>query len=101
MQLSMFMHGGIHALILMSMHGGVHAFTAMSMHGGVHAFTAMSMHACTQGGGSRTLATDVVCPMYPRRQQLEALLRLMEAGQETRPMLLCEYAHSMGNSTGW
>ncbi len=53
-----------------------------------------------QGGGSRTPATDVVCPMYPRLPQLQALLRLMESGAERRPLLLCEYSHSMNNSTG-
>ncbi|KAL6763467.1 glycosyl hydrolases family 2, TIM barrel domain-containing protein, partial [Haematococcus lacustris] len=53
-----------------------------------------------EGGGSRTRATDVVCPMYPRTARIAALLKEMESGQEPRPLVLCEYAHSMGNSTG-
>lgn len=53
-----------------------------------------------QGGGSRTPATDVVCPMYARLPQLRALADLVDKGKETRPIMLCEYAHSMGNSTG-
>ncbi|KAF5831794.1 glycosyl hydrolases family 2, TIM barrel domain-containing protein [Dunaliella salina] len=50
-----------------------------------------------EGGGSRTSATDVVCPMYPRTKQIAALLT---TGKDHRPIVLCEYAHSMGNSTG-
>jgi beta-galactosidase len=40
--------------------------------------------------------TDIVCPMYPPPKRLE------EYGSrpQTRPMILCEYAHAMGNSTG-
>lgn len=41
-------------------------------------------------------ATDIVCPMYPPPS------RLAEYASKTpnRPMILCEYAHAMGNSTG-
>jgi beta-galactosidase len=52
-----------------------------------------------EGGGSRTAATDVVCPMYARPAQVRALAALSLA-EEDRPVILCEYAHSMGNSTG-
>lgn len=38
--------------------------------------------------------------MYARIPQLEALAQLVAAAEEQRPVLLCEYAHSMGNSTG-
>eukprot|EP00124_Ichthyophonus_hoferi_P002168 Ihof_evm4s137 gene=Ihof_evmTU4s137 len=41
--------------------------------------------------------TDIACPMYPTVAQLKELLR---NPNETRPIILCEYAHSMGNSTG-
>lgn len=47
-----------------------------------------------EGGGSRTSATDVVCPMYARLPQLRALAEAVDRGGETRPILLCEYAHS-------
>ncbi|KAL4534529.1 hypothetical protein Ndes2526A_g05420 [Nannochloris sp. 'desiccata'] len=50
-----------------------------------------------EGGGSRTTATDVICPMYARVHQVQALC---SDPDEHRPVVLCEYAHSMGNSTG-
>jgi len=49
-----------------------------------------------EGGGSRTPATDVICPMYARVGQMVALAD----SADHRPVVLCEYAHSMGNSTG-
>ncbi|GLI68193.1 hypothetical protein VaNZ11_012533 [Volvox africanus] len=53
-----------------------------------------------EGGGSRTPATDIIPPMYARPSQLQALTALVDRGEERRPIMLCEYAHSMGNSTG-
>ena len=41
--------------------------------------------------------TDVVCPMYP---QIDAIVEYGRAGLGTRPMILCEYSHAMGNSNG-
>ena len=41
--------------------------------------------------------TDVVCPMYPRIRQMQAYAA---ATDKTRPYIMCEYAHAMGNSTG-
>ena len=49
-----------------------------------------------EGGGSATVATDLICPMYARRSQIE---KLAEQHSE-RPVVLCEYAHAMGNSSG-
>ncbi len=40
--------------------------------------------------------TDVVCPMYSRIENLAEYA----AQPQSRPLILCEYAHSMGNSTG-
>lgn len=40
--------------------------------------------------------TDVVCPMYPYPSTME---KYGQSGK-TRPFIMCEYAHSMGNSTG-
>lgn len=40
--------------------------------------------------------TDIVCPMYARIHHLKAYV---EKTQE-RPLILCEYAHAMGNSVG-
>ncbi|MFT5762706.1 MAG: beta-galactosidase [Saprospiraceae bacterium] len=40
--------------------------------------------------------TDIICPMYPKIASLEEY-----AQQATdRPLIMCEYAHAMGNSVG-
>ena len=41
-------------------------------------------------------AIDVIAPMYPSVAELD---RLSQVG-DSRPVIMCEYAHSMGNSTG-
>ncbi|MCK7558075.1 DUF4981 domain-containing protein [Chitinophaga sedimenti] len=41
--------------------------------------------------------TDIVCPMYPRIRNME---QYAKATDKKRPYIMCEYAHSMGNSTG-
>jgi beta-galactosidase len=46
-------------------------------------------------GGRR--ATDVVCPMYPEVDRIEAHA---EREDDPRPIILCEYSHAMGNSNG-
>jgi beta-galactosidase/beta-glucuronidase len=60
-----------------------------------------------EGGGSATPSTDLICPMYARRTQIEAGLAAEAAGHQIyphhsngRPVVLCEYAHAMGNSSG-
>ncbi|MGD9100574.1 MAG: glycoside hydrolase family 2 TIM barrel-domain containing protein, partial [Anaerolineae bacterium] len=40
---------------------------------------------------------DVLGPMYP---SVERIIEMAQDEQETRPIVMCEYAHSMGNSTG-
>ncbi|MBO7643597.1 MAG: DUF4981 domain-containing protein [Bacteroidales bacterium] len=40
--------------------------------------------------------TDIFCPMYPRYGWLEQYAQ----SNPTRPLIMCEYAHSMGNSMG-
>lgn len=40
---------------------------------------------------------DLLAPMYP---SVEQILNLAQDPDETRPVIMCEYAHSMGNSTG-
>jgi beta-galactosidase len=42
-------------------------------------------------------ATDVVCPMYPPIDAIEAYGR---SGEGDRPLIMCEYSHAMGNSNG-
>ena len=41
--------------------------------------------------------TDIVCPMYRQIHHLEEYLK---NGLDNRPLILCEYAHAMGNSVG-
>lgn len=63
-----------------------------------------------EGGGSNTAATDIICPMYARTHQdlprahgentKYALNRWVGMPGENRPIILCEYAHAMGNSLG-
>ncbi len=43
------------------------------------------------------LATDVVCPMYP---SVEEIVDFARDPRGDRPLIMCEYAHSMGNGTG-
>ena len=44
-----------------------------------------------------TPATDLVCPMYPTVDLIEAYAQ-DPAGD--RPLIMCEYAHAMGNGSG-
>jgi beta-galactosidase len=41
--------------------------------------------------------TDIWCPMYARIPEIEAYAK---DAKNDRPLILCEYAHAMGNSTG-
>ncbi|AQQ09946.1 Beta-galactosidase [Sedimentisphaera cyanobacteriorum] len=40
--------------------------------------------------------TDIVCPMYSRIHQLKEYAE----NNDDRPLIMCEYAHAMGNSVG-
>jgi beta-galactosidase len=46
-------------------------------------------------GGIRV--TDIVCPMYP---SIDSLIHWSMTDKGTRPAILCEYSHAMGNSNG-
>lgn len=41
--------------------------------------------------------TDIVCPMYPSISYMKAYAA---ASSKTRPYIMCEYSHAMGNSNG-
>lgn len=62
-----------------------------------------SRPVCYEGGGAMvegtglTELTDVICPMYPDVAKMVGLTTLEN---ENRPIVLCEYSHSMGNSNG-
>lgn len=61
-----------------------------------------------EGGGANTKATDIICPMYARVEQDQphpnvpkwAIKKWISMPDEERPLILCEYAHAMGNSLG-
>ncbi len=42
-------------------------------------------------------ATDVLCPMYP---EIRDLVEWAQTTQDSRPLIMCEYSHAMGNSNG-
>ena len=48
-------------------------------------------------GIGQTELTDVVCPMYTSVTKLKTLGKRTD---DTRPVVLCEYSHSMNNSNG-
>ncbi|MTI89003.1 MAG: DUF4981 domain-containing protein [Balneolaceae bacterium] len=45
----------------------------------------------------KTDYTDIAAPMY---HQIEEMLEYVADGKQDKPMILCEYAHAMGNSVG-
>lgn len=46
---------------------------------------------------STTVASDIVCPMYA---SMEEIVAHATSGKQTKPLILCEYSHAMGNSNG-
>lgn len=42
-------------------------------------------------------ATDIVCPMYT---PIDRIVAHATSGEQTKPLILCEYSHAMGNSNG-
>ncbi|MEG3766779.1 beta-galactosidase [Alteromonas sp. 14N.309.X.WAT.G.H12] len=61
-----------------------------------------------EGGGADTSATDIIAPMYARvDSDIEdeavpkwSIKKWLSLPGENRPLILCEYAHAMGNSLG-
>jgi len=51
------------------------------------------VHSCEAG---EEPWTDIVCPMYPNPKKLADYA----SKQQSRPYIMCEYAHAMGNSSG-
>lgn len=46
---------------------------------------------------STEVASDILCPMYASLDEIVAHAR---SGTQTKPLILCEYSHAMGNSNG-
>lgn len=61
-----------------------------------------------EGGGADSTTTDIICPMYARVDRDQPIPTVPKWGikkwislpREQRPLILCEYAHAMGNSLG-
>lgn len=61
-----------------------------------------------EGGGGNSAATDIICPMYARVDEDQpfpqvpkwSIKKWVGMPGEMRPLILCEYAHAMGNSLG-
>ncbi|WP_061797548.1 beta-galactosidase [Serratia ficaria] len=61
-----------------------------------------------EGGGADSAATDIICPMYARVDQDQpfptvpkwSITKWIGLPEESRPLIMCEYAHAMGNSFG-
>uniref|UniRef100_UPI0003B5415A beta-galactosidase n=1 Tax=Psychromonas hadalis TaxID=211669 RepID=UPI0003B5415A len=65
-----------------------------------------------EGGGADTAATDIIVPMYARVDDdfliadapsvvpKFSIKKWLAMPNEQRPLILCEYAHAMGNSLG-
>lgn len=61
-----------------------------------------------EGGGADSTTTDIICPMYARVDRDQPIPTVPKWGikkwislpGEQRPLILCEYAHAMGNSLG-
>lgn len=61
-----------------------------------------------EGGGADSAATDIICPMYARVDQDQpfpavpkwSIKKWIGLPDGDRPLILCEYAHAMGNSFG-
>lgn len=51
----------------------------------------------TYKGAASAPHIDIVSVMYP---PVEKIVEMAQTPGETRPLVMCEYAHSMGNSTG-
>lgn len=56
---------------------------------------------CDQGVGEMWDAnqhgTDIICPMYP---SVDDIVQHAVHSSDPRPLIMCEYAHAMGNSCG-
>jgi beta-galactosidase len=71
----------------------------------VHYESGLSEDMMAEGGQSYSVdivtkerpETDVIAPMYP---PVAALARAAESGRLTKPLIMCEYIHAMGNSCG-
>jgi beta-galactosidase len=63
----------------------------------IHNENAINEQGVSSGWTENRHGTDVVCPMYP---QVDDIIRHASDTDDPRPLIMCEYAHAMGNSGG-
>ncbi len=63
----------------------------------IHNENAICEQAVSSDWNSHHEGTDVICPMYPSVQEL---IDHATQSDDPRPVIMCEYAHAMGNSCG-
>lgn len=63
----------------------------------IHNENAICEQAVSRDWNGHLEGTDVVCPMYP---SVEDIIAHAQANTDSRPLIMCEYAHAMGNSCG-
>mgnify|MGYP001033297132 CR=1 FL=1 len=70
----------------------IHYEGAVSPFDGISPVTGVRQH-----WGRGHAATDLVCPMYPG---IDDIVTWVTTTDDPRPLIMCEYAHAMGNSSG-
>ena len=63
----------------------------------IHNENAICEQAVQRNWDDNQHGSDVVCPMYPSVDDIVAHAR---DSQDSRPLIMCEFAHAMGNSCG-
>lgn len=63
----------------------------------IHNENAICEQAVADRWDENPLGTDLVCPMYP---SVEQIISHAQNSEDPRPLIMCEFAHAMGNSCG-
>lgn len=63
----------------------------------IHNENAICEQAVRQQWDENQHGTDVVCPMYP---SVDEIINHAKNSTDSRPLIMCEFAHAMGNSCG-
>ncbi|MFT7218548.1 MAG: beta-galactosidase [Candidatus Azotimanducaceae bacterium] len=63
----------------------------------IHNESAICEQAVQQLWSENHRGTDVVCPMYP---SVDEIINHAKNSPDPRPLIMCEFAHAMGNSCG-
>lgn len=63
----------------------------------IHNENAICEQAVSRDWDGNRHGTDVVCPMYP---SVDDIIEHAVSSDDPRPLIMCEFAHAMGNSCG-